>query len=121
MRPSTIFTTAFLNATKTRRVLLAVGTACALNGCANFTEVVANDSDDTYSLTATGISYTISMADLTTASREKAGAYCAIRDKEMQLRQQARGWRPMQVELNFRCLPRQLGQVDQPVSLTTFK
>jgi len=121
MRPSTIFTTAFLNAPKVRHVLLAVGTACALNGCANFTEVITNDSDGTYSLTATGISYTMSMAHLTNASREKAGTYCAVQDKEMQLRQQVRSWRPMQVELNFRCLPRQLGQVDHPASLTTFK
>jgi hypothetical protein len=83
--------------------------ACALNGCANFSEVVSVDGDDNYNLIATGISYTMSMAQLTNASREKAVAYCAGQDRDMQLRQQARGWQPMQVKLDFRCLPRQTG------------
>ena len=83
--------------------------ACALSGCANFSEVVSVDGDDNYNLTATGVSYTMSMSQLTNASREKAVAWCAGQDRDMQLRQQARGWNPMQVELDFRCLPRQAG------------
>lgn len=83
--------------------------ACALSGCANFSEVVSVDGDDNYNLIATGISYTMSMSQLTNASREKAVAYCADQGRDMQLRQQARGWQPMQVELDFRCLPRRTG------------
>ena len=83
--------------------------ACALSGCANFSEVVSVDGDDNYNLTATGVSYTMSMSQLTNASREKAAAYCAGQGRDMQLRQQARSWQPMQVELDFRCLSRQSG------------
>ncbi|WP_051516755.1 hypothetical protein [Herbaspirillum sp. RV1423] len=98
--------------------LLTAGIACALTGCANFGEVVSDDGEGNYSLTATGVSYTMSMSELTAASREKAGAYCAAQDKAMQLRQQMRGWRPMQVELSFRCLPRQVGRLEPALSLT---
>jgi hypothetical protein len=90
-------------------LLSALLAACALSGCANFSEVVSVDGDDNYNLIATGISYTMSMSQLTNASREKAAAYCAGQGRDMQLRQQARGWQPMQVELDFRCLPRQTG------------
>ncbi|EJL85079.1 hypothetical protein PMI16_03587 [Herbaspirillum sp. CF444] len=103
--------------------LLAVGTACTLNGCANYSQVISEDADGSYSLTATGISYTMSMPALTAASHDKAASWCAAQDADLQLRQQTRGWKPMQVELNFRCLPKQAGQPDQsallPSSLPT--
>ncbi|AKZ63181.1 hypothetical protein F506_11320 [Herbaspirillum hiltneri N3] len=83
--------------------------ACVLGGCANFSEVVSVDGGDNYNLTATGISYTMSMSRLTNASREKAVAWCAVQGRDMQLRQQARSWQPLQVELDFRCLPREAG------------
>jgi len=57
-----------------------------------------------YTLSATAVSYTMAMPALTAAAKEKATSWCASLDKGMQLRQQVRGWRPMQVELNFRCL-----------------
>lgn len=100
---------------------VAAATACTLSGCANFSDVLSDERDGSYNLSTTGISYTMSMDELTAVSRNKASAYCAGQDKEMQLRQQARGWRPMQVELNFRCLPRQVGQIEAGNSLTAFK
>lgn len=127
MRSNEIFTTEISSATARRRfsygmrTLLATAAACSLSACANFGNIVAEDNEGGYSLSATAISYTMSMATLTNSSREKASAYCADQDKTMQLRQQARGWRPMQVDLSFRCLPKQVGVLEQPASLTTFK
>ena len=91
-----------------------------LSGCANYTEVTSDDSGS-YSLTATGVSYTMSLPALTTASRDKASAWCAAQDKDMQLRQQARSWKPLQVELTFRCVPHQMGMLEQSSSLSTLK
>jgi hypothetical protein len=104
MHPSVISRAATLTV-----LLLA---ACALSGCANFSEVVSADGDDNYHLVATGISYTMSMSQLTNASREKAVAWCAGQDRDMQLRQQVRGWEPMQVELDFRCLLRRTAPLE---------
>jgi hypothetical protein len=115
-----------LRSAKTRRfaagmqLIAAVAAACALTGCANFTDVRADNGDGSYNLSVVGVSYTMSMADLTTASHEKASAWCAGQGKDMQLRQQSRGWRPMQVDLNFRCLPREVGAVSKPMSLAAF-
>jgi len=75
----------------------------ALAGCANFSEVTDTGAG-VYTLSATAVSYTMAMPALTAAAKEKASSWCASLDKGMQLRQQVRGWRPMQVELNFRCL-----------------
>jgi len=75
----------------------------ALSGCANFSDV-ADTGAGVYTLSATAVSYTMAMPALTAAAKEKATAWCASLDKSLQLRQQVRGWRPMQVELNFRCL-----------------
>lgn len=127
MRPNEIFTaeiyatTARRTCSYARRALLVTAAACSLSACANVGNVIAEDNDGGYSLTSTAISYTMSMNDLTDVSRKKASAYCADQDKNMQLRQQARGWRPMQVELSFRCLPKQIGELERPASLTTFK
>lgn len=75
----------------------------ALTGCANFSEVSQAEANS-YTLNATAVSYTMAMPALTAAAQEKATAHCASLDKRMQLRQQVRGWQPMQVELTFRCL-----------------
>jgi len=109
-------------ATRSRvRTLLAAAAACSLSACANYSQVISEDADGSYKLIATGISYTMSMPALTAASHQKAASWCAAQDGELQLRQQTRGWKPMEVELNFRCLPRQIGQVDQSGSLPIFK
>lgn len=122
MRTNQIFTAAARHPfTHAIRALCVTVAAAGLSACANIGNVIAEDNEGGYSLTATGISYTMSMAELTKASREKASAWCDGQDKNMQLRQQARGWRPMQVELSFRCLPRQPGELQQPASLTAFK
>ena len=67
----------------------------------------------------------MSMNTLTATSRDKATAWCAAQGKEMQLRQQARSWQPMQIELSFRCVPPQdKAQQESPGqarSLTNFK
>jgi len=99
---------------------LAIAGMAALGGCANYTQVTA-DGDGSYRLTATGVSYTMSLPGLTAASRDQANAWCAAQDKDMQLRQQARSWNPLQVELNFRCVPHQEGALGQSSSLTTLK
>ncbi|BEV18093.1 hypothetical protein HBDW_48810 [Herbaspirillum sp. DW155] len=78
--------------------------AAALGGCANFSEVGAADND-LYMVSATGVSYTMSIAALTSAAREKANAFCGKQQMKADLRQLVRGWRPMQVELYFRCQP----------------
>ena len=114
---ATITTAPRASSTVLLHVLLAVGAACTLNGCANYSQVISEDADGSYNLTATGISYTMSMPALTAASHEKAVSWCAAQDGDLQLRQQTRGWKPMQVELNFRCLPKQVGQLDQSASL----
>src|SRR5450830_449140 len=101
--------------------LLATAAACSLSACANFTEVISEGDEGSYNLTATGVSYTMSMPELTAASQRRAVSWCAAQDGDVQLRQQTRGWRPMQVELNFRCLPKQVGQLDQQVSLPLLK
>ncbi len=101
-------------------VVATLAAVCALTGCANFTDVRADNSDGTYNLSVVGVSYTMSMADLTATSRQKASAWCESQGKDMQLRQQTRGWRPMQVDLNFRCLPRNIGAMDKPATLAAF-
>ncbi|MBW9335827.1 hypothetical protein [Herbaspirillum aquaticum] len=78
--------------------------AAALGGCANFSEVSAG-RDDLYTVSATGVSYTMSIPALTSAAREKATAFCGKQQMQADLRQLIRGWRPMQVELIFRCQP----------------
>ncbi|MCP1575284.1 hypothetical protein RB25_15155 [Herbaspirillum rubrisubalbicans] len=78
--------------------------AAALGGCANFSEVSA-EHDDLYMVSATGVSYTMSIAALTSAARDKASAFCGKQQMQADLRQLIRGWRPMQVELYFRCKP----------------
>jgi len=111
-----------------KRKLLAVMVIFAsmgISGCASYSAVTSEDGDGNYRLTANGMSYTMSMTTLTAASREKAIAWCNTQGKDMQLKQQARSWQPMQVELSFRCVPRQgKGQAaseEQGKSLTTFK
>jgi len=84
---------------------LAAVALCILSGCASFTPITSQE-DDTYHLALTGLSYTMSMPALTAMSNEKARAWCAALNKDMQLRQQIRSWQPMQVELNFRCVAR---------------
>gem|GEM_PF-5926947 len=121
MRTTEISTTGKRHRVYAVRALLATAAACSLSACVNFTEVISEDGDGAYNLTATGVSYTMSMPQLTAASQRRAVSWCAAQDSDMQLRQQARGWRPMQVELNFRCLPKQVGQLDQQVSLPLLK
>src|SRR5450830_554410 len=99
------------------RALLIAAAACSLNACTNYSQVISEGDDGSYNLTATGISYTMSMPALTAASHEKALSWCAAQDGDMQLRQQTRGWKPIQVELNFRCVPKQIGQLEQSASL----
>jgi len=105
--------------------VMALLASTAISGCASYSAVTAEDGDGNYRLTANGMSYTMSMNALTATSREKATSWCDAQGKDMQLRQQARSWQPMQVELSFRCVPRQ-GKGDpasqeQGKSLTTFK
>jgi hypothetical protein len=83
--------------------LLAV-CALAMSGCASFTEV-ATDERDLYMVSATGVSYTMSIPALTAAAKEKANDFCGRQQLHADLRQLVRGWRPMQVELYFRCQP----------------
>ena len=99
------------------RALFATAAVCSLSACANYSQVITEDADGSCKLIATGISYTMSMPALTAASHQKAASWCAAQDGELQLRQQTRGWKPMEVELNFRCLPRQLGQLEPSSSL----
>ena len=99
------------------RALFAIAATCSLTACANYSQVISEDADGSYRLTATGISYTMSMPALTAASHEKALSWCAAQDGDVQLRQQTRGWKPIQVELNFRCVPKQIGQLEQSASL----
>jgi len=113
MRPTDIFTAA-QSGLRTLPALLAV---CSLSACANYSQVISEDADGSYKLIATGISYTMSMPALTAASHQKAASWCAAQDGDLQLRQQTRGWKPLEVELNFRCLPRQPGQWEASSSL----
>ncbi len=76
----------------------------SLSGCANFTDV-HNEENDLFMVSATGVSYTMSIPDLTAAAKEKANAFCEKQKLNADLRQLVRGWRPMQVELYFRCRP----------------
>jgi len=105
--------------------VMAILASTAISGCASYSAVSSEDGDGSYRLTGNGMSYTMSMNALTASSREKAIAWCNAQGKDMQLRQQARSWQPMQVELSFRCVPRQdKGQPapqEQGKSLTTFK
>jgi hypothetical protein len=105
--------------------VMAIFASMGISGCASYSAVTSEDGDGNYRLTANGMSYTMSMTTLTAASREKAIAWCNTQGKDMQLKQQARSWQPMQVELSFRCVPRQgKGQPaseEKGKSLTTFK
>lgn len=78
--------------------------AASLAGCANFTDVKA-ESQDMFMVSATGVSYTMSIPALTAAAKEKAYDFCGKQQMKADLRQLVRGWRPMQVELYFRCQP----------------
>jgi len=77
----------------------------AVSGCASFTEV-STDERELYMVSATGVSYTMSIPALTSAAREKANDFCGRQQMNADLRQLVRGWRPMQVELYFRCQPK---------------
>ncbi|MCA1327014.1 hypothetical protein [Herbaspirillum sp. alder98] len=79
--------------------------ALAMSGCANFTEV-SSDERELYMVSATGVSYTMSIPALTAAAKEKANDFCGRQQMNADLRQLVRGWRPMQVELYFRCQPK---------------
>lgn len=79
--------------------------ALALSGCASFTDV-SSDERELYMVSATGVSYTMSIPALTAAAKEKANDFCGRQQMNADLRQLVRGWRPMQVELYFRCQPR---------------
>ncbi|EJN09423.1 hypothetical protein [Herbaspirillum sp. YR522] len=81
--------------------LLAV-CALAMSGCASFTDI-STDERELYMVSATGVSYTMSIPALTAAAREKADEFCGRQQMNADLRQLVRGWRPMQVELYFRC------------------
>ena len=78
--------------------------AATLAGCANFTDVKA-ENQDMFMVSATGVSYTMSIPALTAAAKEKAYDFCGKQKMKADLRQLVRGWRPMQVELYFRCQP----------------
>lgn len=78
--------------------------AAALAGCANFSEV-KTDERDLFMVSATGVSYTMSIPALTAAAKEKAADFCGRQQMKADLRQLVRGWRPLQVELYFRCQP----------------
>lgn len=84
--------------------LVACLATAALAGCANTSEVRAGD-EDIYMVAATGVSYTMSIPALTAAAKEKAYDFCGKQKMKADLRQLVRGWRPMQVELYFRCQP----------------
>lgn len=86
--------------------ILTVLTALALGGCANYSKVVSENNDGSYHISAVTVSYSMSMDELTATTRQKASAWCADQGKDMQLRQQVRGWKPMQIDLDFRCLER---------------
>ncbi|MFL9927075.1 hypothetical protein PQR62_22575 [Herbaspirillum lusitanum] len=86
-------------------MLVAALGAMSMTGCANFTEVRA-ESNDMLMVSVTGVSYTMSIPALTTAAREKAFTYCENQQMKADLRQLVRGWHPMQVELYFRCQPK---------------
>jgi len=86
-------------------LLVACAGATALAGCANFTEVRA-DERDLFMVSATGVSYTMSIPALTTAAKEKAYDFCGKQNMSADLRQLVRGWKPLQVELYFRCQPK---------------
>lgn len=81
--------------------------AAALAGCANFSEVKSEERD-MFMVSATGVSYTMSIPALTAAAKEKAYDFCGKQQMKADLRQLVRGWRPMQVELYFRCQPQGL-------------
>lgn len=78
--------------------------AATLAGCANFSDV-NSDERDLFMVCATGVSYTMSIPALTAAAKEKAYDFCGRQRMKADLRQLVRGWRPMQVELYFRCVP----------------
>jgi hypothetical protein len=80
-----------------------------LNGCVNVSEISRSGADD-YAVTATGLSYTKPLTALDAEARTKAAAHCTAQDLDMQVRQQVRGWRPMEVTLVFRCVPHRLDQ-----------
>lgn len=86
-------------------IIAACAGAAALAGCANFTEV-RGEERDLFMVSATGVSYTMSIPALTAAAKEKANDFCAKQKMNADLRQLVRGWRPMQVELYFRCQPK---------------
>jgi hypothetical protein len=98
--------------------ILTVTAVLALSGCANFSKVISENADGSYHVSATTVSYTMSMDDLTAATRQKASAWCADQGKDMQLRQQVRGWKPAQVDLDFRCLAR-VSDIAAPIPETT--
>ncbi|MBB5393838.1 MULTISPECIES: hypothetical protein [unclassified Herbaspirillum] len=81
--------------------------AGTLAGCANFSEV-QSEQRDMFMVTATGVSYTMSIPALTAAAKEKAHDFCGKQQMNADLRQLVRGWRPMQVDLYFRCQPKGL-------------
>ena len=85
-------------------IVIACLSAVALGGCAHFSEVSAGQ-DELYQVSATGVSYTMSIPALTAAAREKARDFCGRQQMQADLRQLVRGWRPMQVDLYFRCQP----------------
>lgn len=87
-----------------RAAVPAGASICILAGCANYSAIITDNEDDSFHLTVTGVSYTMSMPDLTNASQVKAEAYCATKDKTMQLVWLGRAWRPMEVEMCFRCV-----------------
>ncbi|MBO9537864.1 hypothetical protein [Herbaspirillum sp.] len=90
-----------------RYLLAACIGAGALAGCASFSEVKPEERD-MFMVTATGVSYTMSIPALTAAAKEKAEAFCGRQQMNADLRQLVRGWRPMQVDLYFRCQPKGL-------------
>ena len=83
-------------------------TAClataALAGCASTSDIQVGEQD-MFMVAATGVSYTMSIPALTAAAKEKAYDFCGKQKMKADLRQLVRGWRPMQVELYFRCQP----------------
>ncbi|WP_443115929.1 hypothetical protein [Herbaspirillum seropedicae] len=83
-------------------------TAClataALAGCASTSDIKVGE-EDMFMVAATGVSYTMSIPALTAAAKEKAYDFCGKQKMKADLRQLIRGWRPMQVELYFRCQP----------------
>ncbi|MBP0598908.1 hypothetical protein J8I26_12375 [Herbaspirillum sp. LeCh32-8] len=89
---------------RTGGLLAACISAATLAGCANFSEVKSEERD-LFMVSATGVSYTMSIPALTAAAKEKANDFCDKQKMKADLRQLVRGWRPMQVELYFRCQP----------------